>query len=119
MDARAQRGSRGRGRSPRHASSARLVAAASTAGTGSAGTSPAATPERLETAEPATGSTYRLLIHRGLTADEAASLTAFMCGIPISDLRWSMRQVNQLLFLRAMVQTGRYGRRDGGTARPN
>ncbi len=103
MDGPAQRGSRGRGRSPRHASSARLVAAASTVGTGSAATtarpSPAPTPAPDETAGLETRSTYRLLVSRGLTPDEAATLTAFMCGIPIADVRWSIRQVNQLLFL--------------------
>lgn len=66
-----------------------------------------------------TASTYRLLVSRGLTSDEAASLTAFMCGIPIADRRWSIRQVNQLLFLKAMVRTGRFGASDGGAARPH
>ena len=123
MDGPAQRGSRGRGRSPRHASSARLVAAATTVGTGSAATtprlSPAPTPASDETAGLETRSTYRLLVSRGLTPDEAATLTAFMCGIPIADGRWSIRQVNQLLFLKAMVRTGRFGAADGGTHRPH
>ena len=70
-------------------------------------------------ARAATRATYRHLMSRGLGPDEAATLTAFMCGIPISDTRWSIGQVNQLLFLRAMVQTGRFGRRDGGRTRPN
>jgi hypothetical protein len=56
---------------------------------------------------------------RGLAPDEAATLTAFMCGIPIADLQWSIRQVNQLLFLRALVQTGRFGSADGGRSRSN
>jgi hypothetical protein len=42
-----------------------------------------------------------------------------MCGIPIADERWSIRQVNQLLFLKAMVRTGRFGASDGGAARPH
>jgi hypothetical protein len=42
-----------------------------------------------------------------------------MCGIPIADGRWSIRQVNQLLFLKAMVRTGRFGASDGGAARPH
>jgi hypothetical protein len=66
-----------------------------------------------------TRSTYRMLVSRGLAPDEAATLTAFMCGIPIDQVRWSIRQVNQLLFLRAMVQTGRFGPADGGPARPH
>jgi hypothetical protein len=123
MDGPAQRGTRGRGRSPRHASSARLVAAASTVGPGSAATtrqpSVTRTPAPDETTELVTRSTYRMLVSRGLAPDEAATLTAFMCGIPIENVRWSIRQVNQLLFLRAMVQTGRFGPIDGGPARPH
>jgi len=123
MDGPAQRGSRGRGRSPRHASSAPLVAAASTVGSGSAAanptTSPAPQPARDETAQLVTRSTYRLLVSRGLAPDEAATLTAFLCGIPVADGRWSIRQVNQLLFLKAMVQNGRFGPADGGIARPH
>jgi hypothetical protein len=54
-----------------------------------------------------------------MTPAEAASLTAFMCGLPTSDLRWSLRQVNQLLFLRRMRQTGRFGGTDGRLKRPD
>ena len=74
---------------------------------------------RDETVQPETRSTYRLLVSRGLAPDEAATLTAFLCGIPVADGRWSIRQVNQLLFLKAMVQNGRFGPSDGGTARPH
>ncbi len=123
MDGPAQRGSRGRGRSPRHASSVRLLGAGSTVGSGSAAVkptpSPAPSPVRDETVQPETRSTYRLLVSRGLAPDEAATLTAFLCGIPVADGRWSIRQVNQLLFLKAMVQNGRFGPSDGGTARPH
>ena len=119
----AQRGSRGRGRSPRHASSAPLVAAASTVGSGSVAanptTSPAPQPAKDDAAQLVTRSTYRLLVSRGLAPDEAATLTAFLCGIPVADGRWSIRQVNQLLFLKAMVQNGRFGPADGGIARPH
>ena len=66
-----------------------------------------------------TRSTYRSLVIRGLAPDEAATLTAFMCGIPIADARWSLRQVHQLLFLKALVQTGRFGSSDGVTTRLN
>ena len=41
---------------------------------------------RVATAELETRSTYRLLMSRGLAPDEAADLTAFMCGIPIADV---------------------------------
>ena len=52
---------------------------------------------------------------KGMTATEAASLTAFMCGLPTSDLQWSLQQ----LFLRRMREIGRFGDTDGGAARPH
>ena len=66
-----------------------------------------------------TRSTYRHLVSRGLAPDEAATLTAFMCGIPIAEVHWSIRQVNQLLFLpgHGPVRPVRAIRR--GPARPN
>ena len=88
------------------------------AGPGSAATTLA--PSASSSAEPGgtnrlvTRSTYRNLVTRGLAPDEAATLTAFMCGIPIGEARWSIRQVNQLLFLKALVQAGRFGSSDGG-----
>ena len=71
------------------------------------------------TPAPATRSVYRLLLMKGLTPAEASSLTAFMCGLPTSDLHWSLQQVNQLLFLRRMRQIGRFGVTDGGPKRPH
>ena len=117
----AQRGSRAHGRSPRRVSSARSVAAVSKAAPGSAATtlapSESSTPDRAETTQLVTSSTYRHLVTRGLAPDEAATLTAFMCGIPIGEARWSIRQVNQLLFLKALVEGGRFGSSDGGSTR--
>jgi len=117
----AQRGSRERGETPRRASSARSVGAVSKVGRGSAATTPKrsarSTTAPAETTRLVTRSTYRSLVTRGFAADEAATLTAFMCGIPIADVRWSLRQVNELLFLRAMAQAGRFGRSDGGPNR--
>ena len=93
----------------------------STAEPGSAATtlmhSASSTPAPDETTRLVTRSTYRNLVTRGLAPDEAATLTAFMCGIPIVDARWSLRQVNQLLFLKALVLSGRFGSSDGGTTR--
>jgi hypothetical protein len=62
---------------------------------------------------PATRSVYRILLLKGLTPPEASALTAFMCGLPTSDLKWSIKQVNELLFLRRMRQLGRFGDLDG------
>ena len=63
--------------------------------------------------------TFRLLQLRGLTPGEAASLTAFMCGLPTSDLRWSLRQINQMLFLQRLYQLGRFGIGDDVRTRPH
>jgi hypothetical protein len=101
MDGRPQQGTKTRGRSTR-ARSSTAVATPMPGGM-----------------TPATRSTYRLLLSRGLEPDEAATLTAFMNGIPINGAHWSIGQVNQLLFLRAMVRTGRFGARDGRRVRPN
>jgi hypothetical protein len=66
-----------------------------------------------------TRSTYRLLQMKGLAPDEAANLTAFLCGIPVAEADWSLRQVNQLLFLRQLSVTGRFGANDGAPPQPN
>ena len=68
---------------------------------------------------PATRPVYRLLLMKGMSPAEAASLTAFICGLPTTDLHWSLKQLNQLLFLRRMQQTGRFGGADGDLRRPH
>jgi hypothetical protein len=60
----------------------------------------------------ATRSTYRHLLLKGMAPDEAANLTAFMAGIPVGEAHWTLKQINQLLFLRQMRQTGRFGNED-------
>ena len=60
-----------------------------------------------------TRATYRHLLMKGMAPDEAANLTALMAGIPIAEARWTLRQVNQLLFLRELHETGRFGLSDG------
>jgi hypothetical protein len=57
----------------------------------------------------ATRSTNRHLLLKGMAPDEAANLTAFMAGIPVGEAHWTLKQINQLLFLRQMRQTGRFG----------
>ena len=74
---------------------------------------------RTATEQLVTRSTYRLLLMKGLAPDEAANLTAYLCGIPVAEADWSLRQVNQLLFLRQLALTGRFGAHDGGPPRPN
>lgn len=75
--------------------------------------SAAATPSAAPTPTPQT--VWRLLQMKGMTPDEAANLTAFLHGLPTADLRWSLPQLNQLLFLRGLRQSGRFGGTDGGS----
>lgn len=63
--------------------------------------------------------TFWHLQQQGLTAGEAASLTAFMCGLPTADLRWSLGQINHMLFLQRLYQLGRFGTGEGERARPH
>ena len=46
---------------------------------------------------------------RGLAPDEAANLTAFMNGIPLTERSWKLTEVNRLLFLRELNRRGRFG----------
>lgn len=62
---------------------------------------------------PPTRVTYRGLLLRGLTPEEAANLTAFLFGIPVTDRHWNLTEVNRLLFIRALARAGRFGERDG------
>lgn len=119
MAGQAQRGSRGHGRSSRRGSSW-PAAAASEAASGRTARAARPTAETLSPAKAlATRSIYRTFLLKGLAPDEAANLTAFVCGIPVQDLHWSLRQVNQLLFLREMAHTGRFGGDDGRPDRPH
>lgn len=122
MAGQAQRGSRGHGRSSHRVSSARQVAVvpAGAAGVTTTGSATRASIGPSSTTEPpATRSLYRLLQMKGLSPVEAANLTAFMCGLPATGHDWSLRQVNQMLFLREMNRTGRFGRTDGKAKRPD
>jgi hypothetical protein len=82
-------------------------------------TLPATDPARTAADQLVTRSTYRQLLMKGLAPDEAANLTAFLCGIPVADVHWSLRQVNQLLFLRELARKGRFGPADGEGTRPH
>lgn len=117
MAGQARRGTRGAARSSRGGSSWPVLAAASAGASGSAtgtasrASTPATTPELL------TSSTYRSLLLKGLSPAEAANLTAFLAGIHVGESTWTLRQVNQLLFLRAMHRTGHVG--GGDDPRPH
>ena len=58
------------------------------------------------TQRPATA--YRQLMMRGLAPGDAANITAVMRGIPIGETPWTVREINHLLFLRAMREAGRF-----------
>ena len=108
MAGRARRDTQGRARSSRADSSWPVLAAASAAvsGSGTATTSPASTQG--STPELPTRATYRSLLIRGLAPDEAANLTAYLAGIGVGGSHWTLRQINQLLFLRQMNRTGHF-----------
>jgi hypothetical protein len=62
-----------------------------------------------------TRATYRQLLLKGLLPEEAASLTAFLCGLDVGAGRWTLAEVNRLLFLRRLARTGSWGASDGAT----
>jgi hypothetical protein len=107
MAGRVRREQRGPGRSSRAGSSS-ATATASAGGSGSVTATSTGRASQAWTAELRTRSIYRNLLMRGLAPDEAANITAFLAGIPIGDARWTLRQINELLFLREMNRTGHF-----------
>jgi len=62
------------------------------------------------------GAAYRQLVARGLEPGEAANLTAYLAGIPLGDHAWTLREVNNLIFLRKLQVAGTFGLNDGAGA---
>jgi len=108
MAGQARRGTQGQRQSSRVASSWPVLAAASVAVSGSDTVTTSSEPSRDETPELPTRTTYRNLIMRGLAPDEAANLTAYLAGIGVGGSHWTLRQINQLLFLRQMNRSGQF-----------
>ena len=106
MAGRERRGTRAQGRFPRVASSWPALAAASAVASGSATDTSITAVSTSTSTTLATRSTYRTLIMRGMAPEEAANLTAFMAGLPVGQGRWTLKQINELLFLRRMHETG-------------
>jgi hypothetical protein len=107
MAGQARREHPGRRPSSRDGSSWPAAALASEAASGS--DTATATAHRPPSAvQVRTRATYRNLMLRGLAPDEAANLTAFIAGIAVGHGRWTLRQINQLLFLREMNRTGHF-----------
>jgi hypothetical protein len=56
-----------------------------------------------------TQAAYRLLITSGVTSQDAAGLIGYVLGIPACDSRWSLAQINRLLFLRSLYTESKWG----------
>ena len=70
---------------------------------------------RAAASPPLPRATFLLLQQQGLTPLEAASLTAFMCGLPTADLSWSLKQISEMLFLQRIYRLGRFCPTDEAT----
>jgi len=88
-------------------------ARATRSGAASGSSTGTARKRRKSETEIRTRPTVRLLTLRGLAPSEAANLTAYLCGLPVADCRWELRELNELLFLRELNRTGRFGASDG------
>jgi hypothetical protein len=73
---------------------------------------PAATTAR-PSAGSSTQSTYRQLVSRGLNANEAANLTAFIKGLAVGRQPWKIDELTHVLFLRELDRLGTFGANDG------
>ena len=113
MAGQARRGGRGTGRSSRADSSWPVLAVASVVASGSDIGSSSISPTKAPPKALTTRATYRHLLLKGMEPEEAANLTAFIAGIPVGEGHWTLQQINQLLFLRRMAETGRFGGQDG------
>jgi hypothetical protein len=58
-------------------------------------------------------STYRELISRGLEANEAANVTAFINGLAVVGRPWKINELSHVLILRELCRLGRFGKTDG------
>ena len=52
-------------------------------------------------------SMYHHLRMAGLTATEAGNLTAHLSGLHVAAHGWSLKEIERLLFVRALVERGR------------
>jgi hypothetical protein len=69
-------------------------------------------PERIEDHETARRDVEVKVVARrlqqgGLTSGEASNLTAHLVGLAPAKTGWNLRQVEHLLFLRSIVESGR------------
>jgi hypothetical protein len=52
---------------------------------------------------------YRLLLAGGFDGADAAMLIGYVVGLPECDSRWSLEQINRLLFLRNLYSNTEWG----------
>jgi hypothetical protein len=57
-----------------------------------------------------TRAALRSLVSRGLSNDQAAAMIGYVVGLGRCESRWSMRQINGLLFLRNLYSNTDWGR---------
>ena len=50
-----------------------------------------------------------MLITSGFSGQDAAGLISYVVGLPRTDGRWSLSQVNRLLFLRDLYSNTKWG----------
>jgi len=62
--------------------------------------------ERARRVLPVAATTWRLQLC-GLSVTEASNLTAHLNGLPAVESGWTVRQIEHLLFLRSILETGR------------
>ena len=67
-------------------------------------------PPDITPREIQTQAAYRLLVTSGFSGADAAGLISFVVGLPQGNSRWSLSQVNRLLFLRNLYVNTHWGR---------
>ncbi|HEY6057940.1 MAG TPA: hypothetical protein VIV06_07895 [Candidatus Limnocylindrales bacterium] len=58
-------------------------------------------------AAPDVRATYQRLLIGGLTPGEAGNLTARLAGLRLCSSGWTLQQIEHLVFLRSVVDSGR------------
>jgi hypothetical protein len=66
--------------------------------------------------EVETEALYLRLTHEGLGGAEAAGVIGYMVGLAQGDSRWSLAQINQLLFLRDLYVRTPWGETERASA---
>jgi len=50
---------------------------------------------------------YKVLILRGLGSTEAANLVAYVNGLGVGEVSWTLHEVHRILFLKHLYRSGR------------